>query len=75
MFNCGPFKATVLKLTWSSVYVDSDIQMPEGSPSGQNGGDDSDSDDSIVMPEGDAPPEAKLPTCELDDDPTHSEGC
>ena len=34
--------------------------MPEGSPSGHGNDDDSDSDDSIVMPEGDAPPEARL---------------
>jgi hypothetical protein len=41
--------------------ADSDIMMPEGSPSRQQGDeDDSDSDDSIVMPEGDAPPEARL---------------
>jgi hypothetical protein len=39
--------------------------MPEGSPTRQAGGDESDSDDSIVMPDGEAPPEARLamPQC------------
>jgi len=49
------------------LSTDSDIQMPEGSPAGQAGGDDSDSDDSIVMPDGEAPPEARLamPQCKF----------